>query len=253
MDESAGRSEQTRSQRVFALTALLFLVAQLAVGVALDRAPLRVRFHEAAEALGRVRALGPTPDVLVFGSSRFKALIDPAKVNARLRERLGEGAPRVTSLAFNGGDLIGTDILFSRVVAAGARPRMAIIELTPEWVRWPVPFINGQLLRAFTWRDVREWLPELLVGTRSTLLCARLFPVYCYRSELLAWTVGRPPPYLEAPASPGQPPPRAKADDPKHGTGRWVRRMRRYRVSERAVAVLERILTRCRDEQIECL
>ncbi|MFI5314539.1 MAG: hypothetical protein ACHQ6T_02480, partial [Myxococcota bacterium] len=47
--------------------------------------------------------------------------------------------------------------------------------------------------------------------------------------------------------------PRAKADDPKHGTGRWVRRMRRYRVSERAVAVLERILTRCRDEQIECL
>ena len=252
MDEPAASSDPKRTRRVLALTVVSFVAAQLAVGLALDRAPLHVRFHEASAALARVRAAGPTPDVLIFGSSRFRALILPEKVEERLRERLGERAPRVTSVAFNGGDLVGTDILFARVLEQGARPRIALIEVTPEWVRFPVPFLNGQLLRAFTWRDVFEWLPELLRGTRRTLLCARLFPVYCYRNELLTWTTGRPPPYLAAPPSPSQTP-REKPDDPTHGARRWERRMRGYRVSDHAVAVLERILGRCREAGIECV
>ena len=253
MDEPAASSDQRPATRVLALAALVFLVVQLGVGLALDRAPLRVRFREADEALARVRALGPTPDVLLFGSSRFKALILPDRVEARLRERLGEAAPRVTTVAFNGGDLVGTDFLFARVLAQGTRPRMALVEVTPEWLRDPVPFLNGQLLRTFTWRDVAEWLPELARGTKRTLLCARLFPVYCYRNELLTWTTGRRPPYLVAPTSPKQAQPRAKHDDPLHGAHRWARRMRDYRVSERALAVLERILARCRDARIECV
>ena len=64
------------------------------------------------------------------------------------------------------------------------------IELTPEWLRRPVPFLNAQLVRAFDWSDVRRWLPELVVETRGTLVRARLFPVYHYRLELLS-LVGR--------------------------------------------------------------
>ena len=198
MDDPAKTPDSSRAKRVLVLAALLFVTVQLAVGLALDRAPLRVRFHEADAALRRVRALGPTPDVLLFGSSRFRELILPDEVEARLRERLGERAPRVTSLAFNGGDLVGSEIMLEHVLASGARPRMALIELTPEWLQHPVPVLNGQLLRAFTWRDVGAWLPELLLGTRRTLICARLFPVYCYRDELLTWATGRPPPYLVA-------------------------------------------------------
>jgi hypothetical protein len=252
MDESGSDSQPKRAKRVLALAALLFVAVQLCIGLALDRAPLRVRFREAADALDRVRNAGPTPDVVLFGSSRFKALILPEVTEARLRERLGEGAPRVTSLSFNGGDLIGTDILLQRVLAQGARPRIALIELTPEWLRYPVPFINGQLLRAFTWSDVVDWLPELLLGTKRTLICARLFPVYCYRNELLTWTTGRAPPYLAAPESPSHSR-RAQRDDPRHGAQRWHRRMRGYSVSEHAIAVLERILDRCRYAGIECV
>lgn len=251
--QSPESGDPRRAKRVLGLGAAFFLAAQLAVGWLLDRAPLEVRFHEASAALARARALGPAPDVLVFGSSRFAALIHPKKVEARLRERLGERAPRVTALSFNGGDLIGSDILLGRVLAEGIRPKLAIIELTPEWVRLPVPFINGQLLRAFTWKDVGAWLPELVLGTRSTLLCARLFPVYCYRNELLTWIVGRPPPYLAAPASARAEPARARPDDPKHGASRWARRMRDYRVSARALRVLERVLDRCREAGIECV
>jgi hypothetical protein len=252
MDPPTPTPDPSRAKRVLALAALFFLAVQLAVGLALDHAPLRVRFREADEALERARAAGPNPDVLLFGSSRFKALILSDAVGARLRERLGDAAPRVTSLAFNGGDIIGTDILFAHVLAQGTRPRIALIELAPEWLRYPVPFINGQLLRAFTWRDVGEWLPELLLGTKRTLLCARLFPVYCYRNELLTWTIGRSPPYLAAPVAPSRAA-RKKRDDPQHGANRWARRMRDYSVSERAVAVLERILGRCREAEIECV
>jgi hypothetical protein len=253
MDDPAKTPDSSRAKRVLVLAALLFVTVQLAVGLALDRAPLRVRFHEADAALRRVRALGPTPDVLLFGSSRFRELILPDEVEARLRERLGERAPRVTSLAFNGGDLVGSEIMLEHVLASGARPRMALIELTPEWLQHPVPVLNGQLLRAFTWRDVGAWLPELLLGTRRTLICARLFPVYCYRDELLTWATGRPPPYLVARPSPSQAPPRAKRDDPKHGARRWARRMRNYSVSPRALHVLERVLERCREAQVHCV
>jgi len=253
MDPATHTNEALRSRRVLALAALLFVAAELAIGLALDRAPLRVRFREASDALARVSAAGPNPDVLLFGSSRFKALILPDVVEERLRETLGDRAPRVTSVTFNGGDLVGTDILLDLVLAQGTKPRMALVELTPEWVRRPVPFLNGQLLRAFTWRDVREWLPELLLGTRRTLLCARLFPAYCYRNELLTWLVGSPPPYLAAPVSPRDSPKRGHADDPKHGANRWARRMRGYQVSDRALGLLERVVERCRAAGIECV
>lgn len=253
MDESATNDEPKRAKRVISLAAVLFVAAQLGVGLALDRAPLHVRFHEASAGLARVRAAGPNPDVLLFGSSRFREGIQPEVVEKRLRERMGERAPRVTSLAFNGGDLVGTDIMFELVLAQGARPRLALVELTPEWLRMPVPFLNAQLLRAFTWRDVADWLPELLRGTKRTLICARIFPTYCFRNELLTWTTGRRPPYLVAPPGPSQAAPKKKVDDPAHGAPRWARRMRGYRVSEHGVAVLERILARCRDAQIECV
>jgi len=252
MDEALPSPNSTHAKRVLGLAALFFLAVQLAVGLALDRAPLHVRFSEATAALERARAIGPEPDVLIFGSSRFKALVDPVRVEARLRERLGDRAPRVASITFNGGDLIGSEVLLAKVLEAGLRPKLAVIELTPEWVRYPVPFINGQLLRAFTWRDVGAWLPELLTGTKRTLLCARLFPVYCYRNELLTWVTGRAPPYLAAPGDPSQARRHGK-DDPEHGAGRWARRMRGYRVSERALRVLERVLDRCREAEIDCV
>ncbi|HTO52346.1 MAG TPA: hypothetical protein VMR50_03085 [Myxococcota bacterium] len=253
MEAGPTTDSAVRARRVLALAGLIFLAGELAAGLALDRAPLRVRFHEAADALARVRAAGPQPDVLLFGSSRFKALILPDRVESRLRETLGPGAPRVTTLAFNGGDLVGTDIMLEHVLAEGVRPRLALVELTPEWVRYPIPFLNGQLLRAFTWRDVYEWLPELMQGTRRTLVCARIFPVYCYRNELLTWMMGEPPPYLAAPRSASQSKPSPKRDDPTHGANRWARRMKGYQTSPRALHLLERVIGRCREAGIECV
>lgn len=252
MEPKPSHSNPPRARTILASTVLVFVAAQLAVGLALDRAPLPVRFHEAQQGLDRLRARGDSPDVAIFGSSRTNALTDPHRVEARLRETLGGRAPNVTLVGFNGGDLVASDIMLDKVLAAGMHPKLVVIELTPEWMRFPVPFLNGQLLRAFTWRDVAHWLPELARGTRTTTLCARLFPVYCYRTELLVWLTGTQPPYLTAPVKGGEKKV-TRPDDPQHGAHRWARRMRNYRVSPRAVAVLERVLDRCRAERIECV
>ena len=240
-----------RARRVLAWMPPIFVAAQLTVGLCLDRAPLSVRFADGVSKLAAATA-EPRPDVVLFGSSRFNALIDPALVQKTLDAKLGPRAPRVASLAFIGGDLVGTDFMFNRLLDAGVRPKLAVIEVTPEWMAHPIPFLNGQLLRIFVWRDVIDWLPELVLGTRRTLICARLFPVYCYRNELLTWMTGRPPPYLTG-YSEGKPRPRRKPDDPTHGAHRWARTLHGYEVSARAVGILDRALARCRELGMECV
>ena len=240
-----------RARRVLAWTPSIFIAAQLAVGLCLDRAPLSVRFGDGVGKLAAASA-EPHPDVVFFGSSRFNALIDPALVQKALDEKLGASAPRVASLSFIGGDLVGTDFMFNRLLDLGVRPKLAVIEVTPEWMAHPIPFLNGQLLRIFVWRDVIDWMPELVLGTRRTLVCARVFPVYCYRNELLTWMTGRPPPYLSG-FTGGKPRPRPKPDDPVHGAHRWGRTLHGYEVSARARGILDRVLARCRDTGMECV
>ncbi|HTO54288.1 MAG TPA: hypothetical protein VMR50_12965 [Myxococcota bacterium] len=252
MDEATNTAGPHRARRVLAWTPLLFFAAQLAIGWRLDRAPLSVRFGDGVVKLAAASA-EPRPGVVFFGSSRFKALVEPAVVERKLRAALGDAAPRVVSLAFNGGDLVGTDFMFAQLVARGVRPKLAVVEVTPEWLRHPIPFLNGQLLRIFEWSDVIDWFPELVLGTRRTLVCARLFPVYCYRNELLTWWTGRSPPYLSSLPDSAAPPRKPKADDPKHGAHRWARTLRDYEVSDRALGVLRRILARCHDERIDCV
>ena len=164
MNETTHNADQARAKRALAGAALAFFAVQLAVGLALDRAPLGVRFHEADAALGRARAQGPTPDVLLFGSSRFRALILPAEVEARLKERLGSGAPRVTSLAFNGGDLIGTDFVLERLLAEGARPRLALVEADSRVAAVPRAGAERPAAAGVHLARRGRLAPELLVG-----------------------------------------------------------------------------------------
>jgi hypothetical protein len=251
VDEAEHSRSERRARWRLALAAVLFFALQLTVGVFLDRAPLSVRF---GDGVGKLKAATtpPTPEVVFFGSSRFNALVDPALVQKALAAKLGPGAPRVASLSFIGGDLVGTDFMFNRLLDLGVRPKLAVIEVTPEWLRHPIPFLNGQLLRIFTWSDVVDWFPELMLGTRRTLVCARVFPVYCYRNELLTWWTGRSPPYLAA-LGDKKPRPHSKPDDPAHGAPRWARTLRNYEVSDRAVGILRRALGRCRDLGMECV
>jgi len=268
------RSSSQRAARILFLGAVLFFSGQLAVGVLLDRAPLSVRFPEAAAVLQRARAQNPPPDIVLFGSSRFMAAIAPSEIDQHLRASHAEPLPGVLPMAVLGGDFVSTEFLLDRMLAEGVRPRIALIEVSPDLVGRPPHLLSAQLERLFAWRDVMHWLPELVEADWSALLTARMIPAYHYRRELLGWWVGRPPPFLFAaapepwaPAGSAAPvvasassapagqrtPPSNAPDDPTHGVERWARWLRRYRISQRCAAVLERVLARCRSEEITCI
>ena len=247
------KPDPARARRVLVLAATLVMAGQLAVGLALDRAPLRVRFADADRVLEAASVRHPAPEVVLLGSSRTESSLDPELVEAALRERLGASAPPVASLAVDGGDLVASERILAELLARGVRPRLALIELAPEWLRRPVPFLNAQLVRAFDWSDVLHWLPEIVDERVAVLARARLFPVYHYRLELLSWWTGRAPPYLAAPRATPAPAKRRRRDDPAAGASRWARRLGRFETSARAEAVLGRILEICRAAGIECV
>jgi len=247
------KPDPARARRVLGLAAGLVLAGQLAVGLALDSAPLAVRFADADHVLSTASTRSPAPEVVLLGSSRTESALDPELVEAALRERLGAGAPPVASLAVDGGDLVASERILAELLARGVRPRLALVELAPEWLRRPVPFLNAQLVRAFDWRDVLHWLPEIVDERAGVLVRARLFPVYHYRLELLTWWLGRAPPYLAAPRAIPPPAKRLRADDPRAGAARWARRLAHYQTSARAEATLSRLVATCRDAGIECV
>ena len=278
------KANPQRSARILLLAGVFFVCGQLGFGAFLDTAPLAVRFPEAAAALERARTQHPRPDIVFFGSSRFMAAIVPAEIDNRLRAAHGEHVPALLPMAVLGGDFVSTEFLLDRMLAQGVQPRVAVIEVSPDLLGRPPHLLSAQLERLFRWRDVLHWLPELFEADWSALLNARLLPVFHYRKELLGWLVGRPPPYLfvPAPAFPVAPvaplvQPAASAqtlqrglptgiasagdspaatevpDDPTHGVDRWARWLRPFHLSERCAEVLERILARCKKEEITCI
>jgi len=256
------RSNPQRSAKILLLAVILVFCGELALGVYLDTAPLSVRFPEAAAVLEHARTQNPPPDIVFFGSSRFMAAIAPAEIDQALRTSHGGRIPAVLPMPVLGGDFVSTEFLLDRMLAEGVRPRIAVIEVSPDLLGRPPHLLSAQLERLFRWRDVWHWLPELFEADWSALLTARVIPAYHYRKELLGWLVGRPPPYLSVPApelpagaGPGGEHPSAieTPDDPTHGVERWARWLRRFRISERCTEVLERILARCQKEQIACI
>lgn len=272
MPSTAPRPDATRARRILATAAVLVVVAQLAVGLLLDAAPPAVRFFAGARVVNGARAAG-AQHVLLFGSSRFLGLdVDEVATAAASG---GGHAPRVLSGAVAGGDPVAFDWMLARILATGARPALVAVELSPETLARPAPWITDHVIRFFGWREVAATLPEIVQGRRATrALAARFAPIAFYRRELLRWMVGRPPPYLRVPrprrvARPAAPmamrampaiervaapesTPAPKRPDRKtlagaRQTGRWLRH---YRIDGIETRSLERLLARCREHDI---
>jgi hypothetical protein len=191
------RPDPVRARRVLAVAAVAIVASQLATGLALDEAPLRVRFPQGAKVLEWAGRLGDAPYALLLGSSRFWG-IDMDAVAATLRDG-GHDVPVVKG-AVPAGDAVVADLLLPRLLAQGSRPRLVVLEVSPETVARPSPWVTDHVIRFFTWRDVGAWLPEIVRGDRmSRAFGARLAPIEVYRRELLTWMTGSAPPYLRVP------------------------------------------------------
>src|SRR6185503_6722082 len=274
---SRSRPDRGRARRVVAIAGATIIAGQLAAGLTLDAAPRKVRFPGAADVLRRAHAVGEVPYVLLLGSSRFWR-IDADVVTTALGKAMGGIPPSVVNGAVRAGDTVVADYLLENLLAQGSRPGLVVIEISPETIARPAPWVAEHAIRFFTWRDVVAWAPEILSGDRaSRVAAARFAPIHMYRREVLTWIVGNEPPYLRVlrpghsspPASRAKPvvvteearplatpptvQPPAAAEPPARGPSVWTvaglgqtrKWLRRYRPDGGAARSLEHVLSRC--------
>ena len=269
------RPTPTRARRAIVLVIGLYLGGQIAVGFAMDHAPLRVRFPQAARVM-REAAKRP-PDVLILGSSRFMASVVTGVMDEVLRACDGRDRPALLNAAVEAGDGYAMDLVLRGLLAAGTRPRLALIETSPETLARRNGWMNAHIARQLTFSEEAAILPQIALSKRiDMLVSARLNPVYFYRRELLIWITGRKPPFLRVPhpaeqaresseaegnvappASRGEADPEEAARQFRRRSGRGARHIRKwlrnYEISGLAAESLDRLLKRCRAHGIEAI
>jgi len=267
----ARNAYQRRARTALLAAGAVFVLVQLLAGVLLDRHGLAVRFPSAARALAAVPRNQPGPDVVLLGSSRFGAL-DAAEASTLLRLEHPEAGPvEVSNLAVPGGDPIAEEYVFERLLRQGGRPRLAVIEVSPDTLNEFNQMFALHPHRQITWLDTPTYFVDICrVGEFKKLAQARLVPLYAHRRELrrqalLAITrpsasppvavLGDPLPSLRADGrlpwesllQVGRPPPSpAEMESWRLATRPAAKRFRFYQVGGTTAAALERLLQRCR-------
>ena len=135
------QEQRARGRRVLLWAGALFLAVQLSAGIWLDYYGLPIRFSEAARVLRAMRALPTSPDVVVFGSSRFERGVD-AQITA---DCMSGGPVSVFNSAVPAGDLVVMDFLFEQSLRLGIRPAVVVIEISPETLSDHSPWMAEHL------------------------------------------------------------------------------------------------------------
>ncbi len=241
----------------------MFVAAQFLGGLLLDYVWPQVRFPLAGRIWARLDTLPRTPEMVVLGSSRLQG-VSTAVLNPLLRREL-EPAPSCFNSAVGAGDALVADWLLTRMLRQGRRPRLVVMEVSPETVARYNRWLEQHVIRQLTWTDLPAHFSEAWRTTHPMrLLSSRLLPLYLHRYQLrhslaqsaLALLTGcsEPGPADDVDVSGADP-----ADDAaalRTGTGEalhteglseFERWLRNYRVGGGATAALERLLDRCRE------
>ena len=268
-------SIRKRRARRLVFTALgLFILVQLVMGLLLDNCWPLVRFPEARHLFERYQQLfanGDSPDVLVLGTSRFELGIHEDALTGTLRREIGNSRLRAFNASVQAGDLHANAFILDHLLALGARPRLLLIEMSPESVHELSPWINFQVLRQLRWQDLPSQANQLIkANTLTSLVRVRLFPLPTYRDQMEESLTELVRNWRELPAdkaTPAHPCPeqvdwrvsatipatleKSVADVVNEGNrfAKWHVN-EQYQVGGLSVQALTRILARCRESHI---
>jgi hypothetical protein len=86
---------------------------------------------------------------------------------------------------------VAIDFLVGKLLQAGIRPSLAVIEVSPETVsRRNFAFVY-HLTRQLMWADVVNYLPDVVYSNGfPRLIATRFTPVYFFRQEFRQWAIG---------------------------------------------------------------
>src|SRR5262245_54656160 len=272
------RVRRRRGRSIVIWAGTLIVLSQLVTGLLLDHGWRHIRFPFLGQALERWSALPETPDIVFFGSSRFATGIRAAMVDAEMA-RFFTPAPRSFNASLPAADPILAERFLDELFAEGRRPKLVVLEVSPETVARRCDWLEQQALHFFTWSDCARYFPQLICYSHVTrVLSSRLGPLYRFRYELrkqarnavlagLGFGDGAKPP--EPPSSPCHAAPERGATAASSHRGppvapewqkgpvfdagaiRYLRLwLRDYEISGIEPEALERLLGRLREQEI---
>lgn len=167
--------------------ALCFMTMQFLGGLFLDYGCSEARFPSAHYLLHALHARPAAPDVVGLGSSRLGLALHAGEAGALLREHCPGARPiTVFNAAVTVGGLVTSDFMLQRLSAEGIRPRVLVIEISPELVSDYNEWLEYDLARHLTWSDLPTYFADILrARLLRPVIVERLFPLCAHRPRLL--------------------------------------------------------------------
>jgi hypothetical protein len=129
--------------------------------------------------------------VVVLGASRTQRGLQGAEIEQRLMRSLGRRVV-VCNLSREGGGLVTSLLFVQRLLADGMRPDLIVIETVPALMAGQVPMLDmtaaalpQHSLRRDDWPLVARYVRTEQSLSINDARCARLFPIYYDRLELV--------------------------------------------------------------------
>lgn len=256
---------RTQARSALGWGVLLFLLMQLGLGLGMELLWPLMRFPTARQVLARLPVPGDEALILFLGSSRTGCAIDTRTIAGLCRARLPEAPiPRMYNAAVPAGDPITYEFLLEQCLERGCRPSWVVVEISPENLKDPNPWMMFHAERQLGWRHLRTHLVETVRASSGwRYLGSLLLPGYVHRQQMarlvneqlvepeveqdteagiVAWD------RVLVQARPSTP--EELAQRLKEGSAAARRWLRDYQVGGQAAAALERLLQRCQAEQI---
>jgi hypothetical protein len=132
-----------------------------------------------------IRACPRSPDLVCLGSSRIGTAFREEVIQDAIRAATGDQDFAVLNAAIESADLPTADALLERILHAGLRPAMVVIEVSPETLADRNYWLRNGIQRFWTWRDVATSLGDVCRSQAfCTMVKCRLLPLHAYRQDI---------------------------------------------------------------------
>ena len=181
---------QQRDRRALLWAALLYCLANLVIVGIIDGSWKELRSPFLVDIFHQLRQYpSGKPDVVCIGTSRFQAAFSTNEVQGLMRYLTGDQELEVFNASASAQDLITTDFIMAQMLKRGARPTLAVIEVSPELVARHNHWFGNHVTPTPTLKNWPTYLGDLTLASAnfSGLFSDRAFPVFQCRREI--WTV----------------------------------------------------------------
>jgi hypothetical protein len=174
------RQYHARSKRTILWLAGTFVVLQLVAGLWFDYVQPRVRFAHLHRQLDKLAARPKSPDILCLGSSRFGTCLIDQELTRFLSEQGYD--LEVLNLGVPLGDLVASENTLELLLTRGLRPSLLLLEISPEFLSADNTWLQYHVERHLRWDHAPRFCEDLWrTGQGGKWLEERLLPWYVHR------------------------------------------------------------------------